>query len=132
MMMRPMGNVVMSPQPGMMRMQGPRFGNRVYNPAAGQMLVRPSYGQQPVKKYLRQKLSTKYVKTTIAEPIGISNISEEALLYVADELQFRLRTMIQTASKHTRHSSTNKFSPHHFNSAIKFHFGKRAHNYIKS
>lgn len=61
--------------------------------------------------------------------IGISNISEEALLYVADELQFRLRTMIQTASKHTRHSSTNKFTPDHLNSAIKFHFGKRAHNY---
>ena len=75
MMMRPMGNVMMSPQPGVMRMQGPRFGNRVYNPAANQVLMRPSYGQQPVKKYLRQKLSTKYVKNTIAEPIRIFNFN---------------------------------------------------------
>lgn len=89
----------------------------------------PASNSIPRTKYHSKKLKPEYIRTKIAETIGIENISEESCAYLIQELDSKLRQILQTASKYTRHSCTTKLTSSQVNSAIKFHEGKKLYGY---
>ena len=89
----------------------------------------PASSSIPRTKYHSKKLKTDYIRTKVAETIGIENISEDACNYLIKEIDAKLRQIVQTGVKYTRHSCTTRLTSGQLNSAIKFHEGKKLYGY---
>ena len=72
----------------------------------------------PEKKEVKAHVPSESIKV-VAESVGIAQLPEDSTLLLAEDVTFRLKTMVQEASKFMKNGKRKKLSTSDFDSALK-------------